>query len=143
MRRGYTLIEMLAVLVIMALGAAVAGASIAWPEGGPIAPADEYRMLLLRAQQVALASARRVTLLLERDGTYVLRRSSEHGEARIEAGRIESCSGTLEAVRSVRYVFDPRGLMNPGKIVAASRMDDRSLFRRIGRGEQRAVGFPH
>ena len=111
MRRGYTLIEMLAVLVIMALGAAVAGASIAWPEGGPIAPADEYRMLLLRAQQVALASARRVTLLLERDGTYVLRRSSEHGEARIEAGRIESCSGTLEAVRSVRYVFDPRGLI--------------------------------
>src|SRR5690606_31718779 len=28
-----------------------------------------------------------------------------------------------------KRAFDPRGLMNPGKIVAAPRMDDRSLFR--------------
>jgi hypothetical protein len=102
---------MLAVLVIMALGAAVAGASIAWPDGGPIRPADEYRVLMLRSQQIALANAGRVTLLLERDGTYVLRRSSERGEEETEAGRIESCRGRLAVVRPAQYVFDPRGLI--------------------------------
>ena len=30
---------------------------------------------------------------------------------------------------AIKQAFDPRGLMNPGKIVAATPMDDRRLFR--------------
>jgi Fe-S oxidoreductase len=36
---------------------------------------------------------------------------------------------TVRLFEEVKDRFDPTGLMNPGKIVRASRMDDRSLFR--------------
>jgi len=36
---------------------------------------------------------------------------------------------TVRLFEEVKDRFDPRGLMNPGKIVRAPRMDDRSLFR--------------
>ncbi len=36
---------------------------------------------------------------------------------------------TVRLFEEVKDRFDPNGLMNPGKIVRASRMDDRSLFR--------------
>ena len=34
-----------------------------------------------------------------------------------------------EAFAEVKKLFDPKGLMNPGKIVNPLRMDDASLFR--------------
>ena len=35
----------------------------------------------------------------------------------------------IEAFEEVKQIFDPRSLLNPGKIVKASKMDDRRLFR--------------
>ena len=35
----------------------------------------------------------------------------------------------VRAFEEVKDLFDPSGLLNPGKIVRAPRMDDRSLFR--------------
>ena len=57
--------------------------------------------------------------------------SGEHGDglARSEFHERMFGSRMLKAFETVKDTFDPAGLFNPGKIVRAPRMDDRSLFR--------------
>ena len=57
--------------------------------------------------------------------------SGEHGDglARSEFHERMFGSRMLRAFEAVKDTFDPTGLFNPGKIVRAPRMDDRSLFR--------------
>ena len=57
--------------------------------------------------------------------------SGEHGDglARSEFHERMFGSRMLQAFETVKDTFDPKGLFNPGKIVRAPRMDDRSLFR--------------
>ena len=57
--------------------------------------------------------------------------SGEHGDglARSEFHERMFGSRMLGAFEAVKDAFDPAGLFNPGKIVRAPRMDDRSLFR--------------
>ena len=57
--------------------------------------------------------------------------SGEHGDgiARSEFHERMFGSRMVRAFEEVKRAFDPEGLFNPGKIVHAQRMDDRSLFR--------------
>src|SRR5260370_21337555 len=57
--------------------------------------------------------------------------SGEHrdGISRPEAHPLMFGERMVRAFESVKDAFDPQGLLNPGKIVRAPRMDDRSLFR--------------
>ena len=57
--------------------------------------------------------------------------SGEHGDGILRSEFIEPLLGSrlASAFAEVKGVFDPAGIMNPGKIVAAARMDDRDLFR--------------
>jgi Fe-S oxidoreductase len=57
--------------------------------------------------------------------------SGEHGDglARSEFHEHMFGSRMLRAFETVKDTFDPAGLFNPGKIVRAPRMDDRTLFR--------------
>ena len=57
--------------------------------------------------------------------------SGEHGDGLVRSEWIAPFFGPrLTAVLSeVKQRFDPKGLMNPGKIVSPSKQDDRSLFR--------------
>ena len=57
--------------------------------------------------------------------------SGEHGDGILRSEFLRSMLGDrmVTAYEEVKRTFDPRGLMNPGKIVAPPRMDDRSLFR--------------
>ena len=57
--------------------------------------------------------------------------SGEHGDglARSEFHERMFGSRMLRAFEEVKHAFDPAGILNPGKIVRAPRMDDRSLFR--------------
>ena len=57
--------------------------------------------------------------------------SGEHGDglARSEFHERMFGSAMVKAFEEVKHSFDPGGLFNPGKIVHAPRMDDRSLFR--------------
>jgi FAD/FMN-containing dehydrogenase/Fe-S oxidoreductase len=57
--------------------------------------------------------------------------SGEHGDGLVRSEWIEPILGSrlTGALAEVKALLDPKGLMNPGKIVRPTRMDDRSLFR--------------
>ncbi len=57
--------------------------------------------------------------------------SGEHGDGLVRSEFHEAMYGskTVRLFEEVKDRFDPASLMNPGKIVRASRMDDRTLFR--------------
>ncbi len=57
--------------------------------------------------------------------------SGEHGDGLLRSEFLETMLGkrVARAFEEVKRTFDPHGIMNPGKIVDAPRMDDRSLFR--------------
>jgi FAD/FMN-containing dehydrogenase/Fe-S oxidoreductase len=57
--------------------------------------------------------------------------SGEHGDGLVRSEFHEKMYGrkTVELFEEVKDRFDPKGLMNPGKIVRAPRMNDRTLFR--------------
>ncbi|MGP1677223.1 MAG: FAD-binding and (Fe-S)-binding domain-containing protein [Burkholderiales bacterium] len=57
--------------------------------------------------------------------------SGEHGDGLARTEWIEPIIGSrlMRALEEIKDLFDPRGLMNPGKIVRGSKQDDRSLFR--------------
>jgi FAD/FMN-containing dehydrogenase/Fe-S oxidoreductase len=57
--------------------------------------------------------------------------SGEHGDglSRSEWVRWQFGPQLTGAFEQIKDLFDPQGLFNPGKIVRASKMDDRSLFR--------------
>ncbi len=57
--------------------------------------------------------------------------SGEHGEGIARGEFSEKLFGPelTQAFREVKQVFDPEGLMNPGKIVDVTKMDDESMLR--------------
>lgn len=57
--------------------------------------------------------------------------SGEHGDGLVRSEFHETMFGTrlVADFREVKQRFDPDGVLNPGKIVDAPNMDDRSLFR--------------
>lgn len=57
--------------------------------------------------------------------------SGEHGDGLVRSEFHETMFGErlVADFREVKQRFDPTGILNPGKIVDAPRMDDRSLFR--------------
>ena len=57
--------------------------------------------------------------------------SGEHGDGLVRSEFHETMFGErlVADFREVKSRFDPEGVLNPGKIVDAPRMDDRSLFR--------------
>jgi FAD/FMN-containing dehydrogenase/Fe-S oxidoreductase len=68
--------------------------------------------------------------------------SGEHGDGIVRSEFHEPMFGTriVRAFEAVKDAFDPDGLLNPGKIVRAPRMDDRTLFR-YGPDYAAAPGF--
>jgi Fe-S oxidoreductase len=57
--------------------------------------------------------------------------SGEHGDGLVRSEFHEAMFGKrlMRAFEEVKGAFDPQGVLNPGKIVGAPRMDDRTLFR--------------
>ena len=57
--------------------------------------------------------------------------SGEHGDGLVRSEWIEPFFGPklTRAFGEIKDIFDPKGLMNPGKIVRPSKQDERSLFR--------------
>ncbi|MEQ1517621.1 MAG: FAD-linked oxidase C-terminal domain-containing protein, partial [Usitatibacteraceae bacterium] len=66
-------------------------------------------------------------LVHEYKGAY----SGEHGDGLVRSEWIAPFLGPrlTAALGEIKSLFDPKGLMNPGKIVNPTKQDDRSLFR--------------
>jgi FAD/FMN-containing dehydrogenase/Fe-S oxidoreductase len=66
-------------------------------------------------------------MVREYKGAY----SGEHGDGLVRSEWVSWQFGPrlTRAFEEIKDLFDPTGLMNPGKIVRGTRMDDRSLFR--------------
>jgi FAD/FMN-containing dehydrogenase/Fe-S oxidoreductase len=79
------------------------------------------------AQKMRAIAEEACALVKQFKGAY----SGEHGDGLVRSEWIEPILGErlTRSLAEVKELFDPRGLMNPGKIVQPSRMDDRSLFR--------------
>ena len=79
------------------------------------------------AQKMRAIAAEACELVREYKGVY----SGEHGDGLVRSEWIAPFFGPrlTTALAQVKQLFDPLGLMNPGKIVNPSKQDDRSLFR--------------
>ncbi len=79
------------------------------------------------AQKMRAIAEEACALVREYKGAF----SGEHGDGLVRSEWIAPIIGErlASALAEVKREFDPLGLMNPGKIVAPSRMDDAALFR--------------
>jgi FAD/FMN-containing dehydrogenase/Fe-S oxidoreductase len=79
------------------------------------------------AQKMRAIAEEACAMVKQYKGAY----SGEHGDGLVRSEWIAPFFGPrlTAALGEIKSWLDPRGLMNPGKIVAPSRMDDKSLFR--------------
>jgi FAD/FMN-containing dehydrogenase/Fe-S oxidoreductase len=79
------------------------------------------------AQKMRAIAEEASAMVREYKGAY----SGEHGDGLVRSEWVAWQFGPrlAQAFADIKDLFDPAGLMNPGKIVRASRMDDRTLFR--------------
>jgi FAD/FMN-containing dehydrogenase/Fe-S oxidoreductase len=87
-------------------------------------------VLDMRAQgatQMRAIAEEAAELVRQYKGAY----SGEHGDGLVRSEWIAPFFGPklTRAFEEVKALFDPKGLLNPGKIVRPSKQDDRSLFR--------------
>ncbi|MGH8642009.1 MAG: FAD-binding and (Fe-S)-binding domain-containing protein, partial [Burkholderiales bacterium] len=79
------------------------------------------------AAQMRAIAAEAAELVKQYKGAY----SGEHGDGLVRSEWIAPFFGPklTRAFGEIKDLFDPKGLMNPGKIVRPSKQDDRTLFR--------------
>jgi FAD/FMN-containing dehydrogenase/Fe-S oxidoreductase len=79
------------------------------------------------AQKMRAIAEEACAMVQEFKGAY----SGEHGDGLVRSEWIAPFFGPrlTAALAEIKSWLDPKGLMNPGKIVAPPRMDDRALFR--------------
>jgi Fe-S oxidoreductase len=79
------------------------------------------------AQKMRAIAEEAAEMVKQYKGSY----SGEHGDGLARSEWVEPFFGPklTRAFEEIKDLFDPKGLMNPGKIVRPSKQDDRSLFR--------------
>ncbi|HSN39557.1 MAG TPA: FAD-linked oxidase C-terminal domain-containing protein [Burkholderiales bacterium] len=79
------------------------------------------------AQKMRAIAEEAAALVRQYKGSY----SGEHGDGLVRSEWIAPFYGPrlVGAFEEIKSIFDPKGLLNPGKIVRPSKQDDRSLYR--------------
>ncbi len=79
------------------------------------------------AKQMRAIAEEAAEMVKQYKGSY----SGEHGDGLVRSEWIAPFFGPklTQAFGEIKDIFDPKGLLNPGKIVRPSKQDDRSLFR--------------
>ena len=113
MNAGFTLVEMMVVLVIVGLLAAAAVLAMPEPGGGLRVEAETFAARAKAAQETALIESRATSLLVD-GGGYAIARS--RGGTWQEVGRFAWQEGTqpdFATGQQVRTVFDSTGSADP------------------------------
>jgi type II secretion system protein H len=129
MRRGFTLVEMLIVIVILAIVSAVTVPALrANPDDELTTSANAVTNLMQRSRQTAVERGQTVTLVVDVENARYWATIVSTGEpdSVVAYGPIELASGaTITADKSrARYVFAPSGAASGGPIQV--RMDSRA-----------------
>ena len=130
MNAGFTLVEMMVVLVIVGLLAAAAVLAMPEPGGGLRVEAETFAARAKAAQEKALIDSRSTSLLVG-SGGYAIARSRDG--AWQEIGRFDWQDGTqpdLAAGQQMRTVFDSTGTADPLELTL--RRGDRRVRVEIG-----------
>jgi Fe-S oxidoreductase len=79
------------------------------------------------AQKMRAIAEEAAQLVKQYKGSY----SGEHGDGLVRSEWIEPFYGPrlTRSFEEIKDLFDPKGLLNPGKIVRPSKQDDRTLYR--------------
>ncbi|MDH4293193.1 MAG: 4Fe-4S dicluster domain-containing protein, partial [Betaproteobacteria bacterium] len=79
------------------------------------------------AQKMRAIAEEAAAMVRQYKGSY----SGEHGDGLVRSEWIAPFFGPklVGAFEEIKDLFDPKGLLNPGKIVRPSKQDDRTLFR--------------
>ena len=107
------------------------GTSATWYAHASVGTLHVRPILNLKQQQGVKALRSIAEEAMDLVKRYKGSHSGEHGDGLVRSEFHERMFGKnlVNAFRQVKETFDPDGLLNPGKIVDAPRMDDRSLFR--------------
>lgn len=110
-RRGFTIVEMVVVLVVLGITAAAVAPALlgSGREAGPHAVADELVAVLSTARRMAVERGEPVTLALGRSGAYVARAGAASDS--VGGGSLDLPPGVALAVDggAARFVFLPLG----------------------------------
>ena len=111
MKNGYTLIEVIVVLVLMAVAVALVAPALVTPhhEDGVITE------LIARARAVAIRRAEAVELRIEQSGAWRL-----DGMASIEAGPVATGTVSPGPAAALTLIFSPLGSCAPDVATAAA-----------------------
>ena len=107
------------------------GTTATWYAHASVGTLHVRPILNLKQEQGAVALRAIAEEAMELVKHYKGSHSGEHGDGLVRSEFHERMFGTklVNAFGQVKEKFDPNGSLNPGKIVNAPRMDDRSLFR--------------
>ena len=128
-RDGFTLVELLVVLVIIGLASAVVVLAVPDPEGSLADEAERFAARAKAAQERAITDNRSFALRLTSEGYGFERRQG--GEwAPLDQRPFRSARwkrGTEISPQTERIVFDPTGLVEPLRLTLARRGEEVSV----------------
>ncbi len=139
--QGFTLIELMVVLVIIGLASAAVVLAIPDPKGRVVGEAERFAARALAVRDDAIVQGRTLAIFINTNGYAVERRA--HGRWQAASDRVfapvDWTAGTLVTSPTSRISFDSTGAVGDPLIVELSRGGERARIDITGDGTARVA----